>query len=131
MVGRVLVDCGSNAEVLFLSTFENMGLDWNALRLTYQHMFTFNSSWVSLLGIIKLKVYTIERYLDVDFVIINYQSSFNVILGKRWIHTMHEVASTLHQVLRGQSKIEEESDMPDTTIEKLIMIPLEKSDLRK
>ncbi|PON72960.1 hypothetical protein PanWU01x14_061100 [Parasponia andersonii] len=96
MVGRVLVDGGSSVDVLFLSTFENMGLDQSALRPTCQPLFAFNSSKDSPLGIITLKVCATERCLDVDFIVVDCQSSFNVIIGRRWIHTMHGVASTLY-----------------------------------
>ncbi|PON31227.1 hypothetical protein PanWU01x14_371430 [Parasponia andersonii] len=79
LVGRVLVDSGS---ILFLSTFENMGLDRSALRPTCQPLFAFDSTRVYLLGVMTLNVCTAERCLDVDFVVIDCQSSFNVIMGK-------------------------------------------------
>ena len=104
VVGRVLIDGGSSVDVLFLSTFENMGLNRVTLRPTCQPIFAFNSSQVSPLGIATLKVHAAERCLDVDFVVIDCQSSFNAIMGRGWIHAMHGVASTLHQVLRCQSK---------------------------
>ncbi|PON42457.1 hypothetical protein PanWU01x14_282150 [Parasponia andersonii] len=81
-----------------------MGLNQSTLRPTCQPLFTFNSTKVSPLGVVTLKVYAVERCLDVDFIVIDCQSSFNVIMGRRWIHVMHGVASTLHQVLRCQSK---------------------------
>ncbi|PON57325.1 hypothetical protein PanWU01x14_174420 [Parasponia andersonii] len=96
LVGRVLIEGGSSVDVLFLSMFESMRLDRNALRLTCQPLFAFNGNRVSPLGIVTLKVCTAERCLDVDFVVIDCQYSFNVIMGKGWIHAMHRVASTLH-----------------------------------
>ncbi|PON59304.1 hypothetical protein PanWU01x14_160530 [Parasponia andersonii] len=59
---------------------------------------------ISSLGIVTLKICATERCLYVDFVVIDCQSSFNVIMGRGWIHTMHWVASILHQVLRCLSK---------------------------
>lgn len=100
MVGRVLIDRGSSADVQFLSTFESMGLNRIVLKLTCQLLFSFHSDGVSPLGVATLKVYAADRSLDVDFVIVDYQSSFNAIMGRGWIHAMHGVASTLHQVLR-------------------------------
>lgn len=104
LVGRVLVDGGSSVDILFLSTFENMGLDRSVLRPTCQPLFAFDSTMVCPLGIVTPNVCTAERCLDVDFVVIDCQSSFNVIMGRGWIHTMHGVTSTLHQVLRCPSK---------------------------
>ena len=76
IVGRVLIDGGSSADVLFLNTFENMGLNRSMMRPTYQPLFAFNSSSVSPLGIATLKVCAAERCLDVDFVVVDCQSSF-------------------------------------------------------
>ncbi|PON71637.1 hypothetical protein PanWU01x14_070920 [Parasponia andersonii] len=104
MVERFLIDGGSSVDVLFLSTFENMGLNWSALKSTYQSLFAFNSCKISPLDVVTLKVCAIERFLDVDFIIIDCESSFNAIMGRGWIHTMHGVTSTLHHVLRYQSK---------------------------
>ncbi|PON96306.1 hypothetical protein TorRG33x02_078950, partial [Trema orientale] len=103
MVGRVLIDRGSSADVLFLNTFENMGLNRSMLRPTYQPLFAFDSNRVSPLRVATLKVHATDRSLDVDFVVVDCQSSFNAIMGRGWIHAMHRVASTLHQVLRCQS----------------------------
>ncbi|PON70959.1 hypothetical protein PanWU01x14_076690 [Parasponia andersonii] len=104
LVGRVLIDSGSSVDILFLSTFENMGLNRNMLRPTCQPLFAFDSTKVSPLGVVTLKVCVAERCLDLDFVFIDCPSSFNVIMGRGWIHAMHGVASTLHLVLRYQSK---------------------------
>ncbi|PON41591.1 hypothetical protein PanWU01x14_288630, partial [Parasponia andersonii] len=87
----------SSVDVIFLSTFENMGLNWSALRPTCQPLFAFDSTKVSLLGIVTLKICAADKCFDVDFVVIDCQSSFNVIMGRKWIHAMHGVTSTLHQ----------------------------------
>ena len=98
-----MIDGGSSVDVLFLSTFENMGLSRSTLKLTCQPLFAFNSDRVSPLGVATLKVYAAGRSLEVDFIVVDCQSSFNAIMGRGWIHAMHGVASTLHQVLRFQS----------------------------
>ncbi|PON79709.1 hypothetical protein PanWU01x14_009410 [Parasponia andersonii] len=82
IVGRILVDSGSSVYILFLSTFENISLNLSALRPTYQPLFAFNSSKVSLLGIVTLKVCVVERCLDIDFIVIDCQSSFNIIIRR-------------------------------------------------
>ncbi|PON53969.1 hypothetical protein PanWU01x14_198470, partial [Parasponia andersonii] len=59
---------------------------------------------VNPLGIVTLNVCTAERCLDMDFIVIDCHSSFNAIIGRGWIHAIHGVAFTLHQVLRCLSK---------------------------
>ena len=48
-------------------------------------------------------VHTAERTLPVNFPVIENKSAFNAIIGRGWIHAMHGVVSTLHQVMRCQS----------------------------
>ena len=48
-------------------------------------------------------VHGAERTLPVNFLVIESKSTFNAIMGRGWIHAMHGVVSTLHQVMRCQS----------------------------
>ena len=48
-------------------------------------------------------VHAAERTLPVNFLVIESISVFNAIMGRGWIHAMHGVVSTLHQVMRCQS----------------------------
>ena len=54
-------------------------------------------------GIARLTVHAAERTLPVNFLVIESRSTFNAIIGRGWIHAMHGVISTLHQVMRCQS----------------------------
>lgn len=38
--------------------------------------------------------------MDVEFVVVNSPSPYNIILGRAWLHGIKAVASTLHQVLK-------------------------------
>ena len=48
-------------------------------------------------------VHVVERTLPVNFLVMESISAFNAIMGQGWIHAMHGVVSTLHQVMRFQS----------------------------
>ena len=48
-------------------------------------------------------VYAAERTLPMNFLVVESRLAFNAIMGRGWIHAMHGVVSTLHQVMRCQS----------------------------
>ena len=66
-------------------------------------LIAFDGTRVFPKGTIRLMVHAAERTLLVNFLIIEYRSAFNAIMGHGWIHAMHGVVSTLHQVMRCQS----------------------------
>lgn len=77
-----------------------MGLDSNILTPSLSPMVAFDNSKVFPRGIAKLMVHAAERDLQINFLVIEYKSAFNVVMGRGWIHAMHGIVSTLHQVMR-------------------------------
>ena len=73
-----------------------MGLDEQMLVLVESHLVAFDGTRVFPKGIARLMVHAVERTLPVNFLVIESMSAFNVIMGRRWIHAMHGVVSTLH-----------------------------------
>jgi hypothetical protein len=55
-VSRIIVDNGSQAEILFLSTFERMGYDKNQLNEPAKPLYGFGSARIKLVGVITLHV---------------------------------------------------------------------------
>ena len=98
-----MIDRGSSAEVLFWDAFQKMGLDEQMLAPVESPLVAFDRTRVFPKGIACLMVHIVERTLLVNFLMIESRSTFNVIMGRRWIHAMHGVVSTLHQVMRCQS----------------------------
>ena len=68
-----------------------------------QPLVAFNNERVMPVGMIKLKVRVVKRIIDVNFLIVDYHSIFNAIMGRAWIHSIKAIVSTLHQVMRCQS----------------------------
>ena len=66
-------------------------------------MYVFDNTEEKPRGTIMLPVYAAERIVPVEFLIIDNPSPINAIIGKRWIHVVREVVSTLHQVMRCQA----------------------------
>ena len=121
VVRRVLIDGESSTDRLFLEAFDKMKLDRNDIRPSMQPLVAFNNEKVMLVRMIKLKVHTAKRISDVNFLIVDCNSTFNVIIGRAWIHLMKVVMSTLHQVMRCQS--------PDGT--NIIDIPRDQEEAKK
>ena len=48
-------------------------------------------------------VHTADKTLLLNFLVIECRYAFNAIMGRGWIHAMHVVVLTLHQVMRCQS----------------------------
>ena len=63
----------------------------------------FDGTKVFSKGIAHLMLHAAQRTLPVNFLMIENRSAFNAIMGRGWIHAMHGVVSTLHQVMRCQS----------------------------
>ena len=103
ILGRVLVDGGSSADVLFWDAYQKVGMDVSRINPSISPLVAFDNSRVIPKGVIQLMVYTAERILPVNFLVVECKSAFNAIMGRGWIHAMQGVVSTLHQVMRCQS----------------------------
>ena len=103
ILGRVLIDGGSTVEVFFWDAFQKMGLDEQMLVPAESHLVAFDGTRVFSKGIESLMLHATEKTPSVNFLVIESRSAFNAIMGCGWIHAMHGVVSTLHQVMRCQS----------------------------
>ena len=103
ILGRVLIDGGSSAEVLFWDSLQKMGLDEQMLVPVESSLVAFDGTRVFPKGIARLMVHAAERTLPVNFLVIESRFAFNAIMRRGWIHAMHRVVSTLHQVMICQS----------------------------
>ena len=63
----------------------------------------FDGTRVFPRGIARLMVHAAKKALPMNFLEIESRSAFNAIMGRGWIHAMHGVVSTPHQLMRCQS----------------------------
>ena len=98
-----MIDGGSSVKVLFWDIFQKVGLDEDMLVLVKSPLVAFDGTRVFPKGVARLMVYATERTLLVNFLVIESRSAFNAVMGRGWIHAMHGMVSTLHQVMRCQS----------------------------
>ena len=104
MVGRILIDNGSSADVLFLLTLREMGLSGSEIEKSTTVLTSFNGESTTAVGKIKLPVLATVENMMTSFLVLDYQSTYNIILGRPWIHAMKAVPSTYHQRIRFSTK---------------------------
>ncbi|XP_059670864.1 uncharacterized protein LOC132316400 [Cornus florida] len=100
MINRVLIDLGSSANIITKTVFEQLEIPSSSIRPTSSPLMGFNDTRVDPLGEIDLSVTAAKRTLKENFVLTEIYPSYNLIMGRGWIHRMRRVPSTLHQVIR-------------------------------
>ena len=89
---RILVDNGSSANIIYLPSFQQLKLDPGRLRPFDLPLVSFSGERVYPKGIVTLTVtmrtYPKQLTRQLDFLVVDYPSSYNVIIGrptlKRW-----------------------------------------------
>ena len=103
-VSRILVDNGSSADVLFLSTLKEMELSESDIESSTTVLTGFNGESTAAVGKIKLPVFAGGENKLTTFLVLDCPSAYNIILGRPWIHAMKAVPSTYHQRIRLPTK---------------------------
>ncbi|KAL5800165.1 hypothetical protein ACOSQ4_033049 [Xanthoceras sorbifolium] len=99
LIKRILVDNESSTNVLFLGALREMHIDECNIVRRLTIMVGFSGEYKNTIGEIVLPVYTEGINLNTRFLILNCPSSYNIIMGRPWIHEMRAVPSTYHQVI--------------------------------
>ncbi|XXG81436.1 hypothetical protein AAC387_Pa09g2071 [Persea americana] len=100
LVQRALVDPGSSSEVLYYDCFKKLGLKDEDLQACRTPLVGFSSKPVYPKGRISLRVQVGGACRQVDFLVVDVPSPYNVIMGRTWLHSMEAVPSTRHQKLK-------------------------------
>ena len=93
---RILMDNGSSADIIYLPAFQQLKLDPGRLRPFNSPLVSFSGDREYCKGIVTLTVtvgtYPKQLTRQLDFLVVNYPSSYNVIIGRptlnRWKSTM-------------------------------------------
>ncbi|XP_059654982.1 uncharacterized protein LOC132301774 [Cornus florida] len=96
MIKRVLVNPSSNANIITKEVFEQLEILSSSIRPTSSPLMGFDGTKVDPIGVIDLSVTTSKRTLKENFVLTDIHPSYNLIMGRGWIHRMNEVLSTLY-----------------------------------
>ncbi|XP_074378137.1 uncharacterized protein LOC141719655 [Apium graveolens] len=100
LIKRILVDNGSTANIMMLSTLTQMGLAKSDMIKKSTTLVGFSGETKCTLGEITLSTYAQGVNLLEKFCIIDMDSSYNIIMGRPWIHNLKAVPSTYHHVLK-------------------------------
>jgi hypothetical protein len=96
-VTKILFDNGSQAEILFLSTFEKMGYDRKQLKEPTKPLYGFNGKKIEPVGVITLPVSfgtpQNPRTEYITFDVVDMLYPYNVIFGRGLLNTFE---ATLH-----------------------------------
>ncbi|XP_025617068.1 uncharacterized protein [Arachis hypogaea] len=100
IVRKVLLDPGSNADVLFFATFEKMKLSTNILQPSVGDLVGFSGERVPVMGSVWLQTtlgeQPLSRTQDIQYIVVDCFSPYNLILGRPFLNRFAVIVSTVH-----------------------------------
>ncbi|KAG9458163.1 hypothetical protein H6P81_002671 [Aristolochia fimbriata] len=103
-INRILLDSGSTVNILPIQTLKNVGLVANDLQASSLMIQGFNQEGQRALGTIRLELQIGDMTSHVLFHVIDARTSYNILLGRPWLHNNKVVPSTLHQCAKYYSE---------------------------
>ncbi|XP_059629650.1 uncharacterized protein LOC132272539 [Cornus florida] len=100
LVRRVLIDPGSSANVIPRDTFNRLEIKPERLKPTTNPLLGFDGKQVEPIRMVEVAVQATERVLIESFVVVEIHPSYNLLMGRGWIHRVQGVPSSLYQVMR-------------------------------
>ena len=95
---RILVDNGSSADIIYLPAFQQLKLDPKRLRPFDSPLVSFSGDRVYPRGIVTLTVmvgtYPVQLTCQLDFLVVDCPSSYNVIVGRPTLNKWKAAMST-------------------------------------
>ena len=99
-VSRILIDDGSAVNIMPKGTMRRLGISMEELSKSRLVIQGFNQEGQRAIGMIRLDVTIDELKARPLFHVIDLKTSYNLLLGRPWIHGNGVVPSTLHQCFK-------------------------------
>ncbi|CAL8168343.1 unnamed protein product [Prunus armeniaca] len=99
-LSRMLVDGGSAVNVMPKSTMMKLGITMDELSRSRLMIPGFNQGGQRAMGIIRIELVIGDLKSNTLFHVIDAKTSYNLLLGRPWVHENGIVPSTLHQCFK-------------------------------
>ncbi|KAK4737953.1 hypothetical protein R3W88_001650 [Solanum pinnatisectum] len=100
IVNRVLIDDGSGLNICPLSTLRQLKFDLGKLHQNQVNVRAFDGVQRNTLGAVNLDIQMGPAEFKVEFQVLDIITSYNLLLGRPFIHMAGVVPSTLHQLMK-------------------------------
>ncbi|XP_070023059.1 uncharacterized protein [Nicotiana sylvestris] len=100
MVTRVLVDNGYSVNIFPLSTLNKLKVDYERIYKNSICIREFDGGGKDSVGDIVLELTIGPVEFTMEFQVLDVAVSYNLLLGRPWIHVAKAIPSTLHQVVK-------------------------------
>ncbi|XP_070026441.1 uncharacterized protein [Nicotiana sylvestris] len=100
VVSRVLVDNGSSANICPLSTLQKLKIGTERIHLNSVCVRGFDGGGKDFVGDIMLELSIGPVEFTIELQVLDVAVSYNLLLGRPWIHAVKAVPSSLHQIVK-------------------------------
>ncbi|KAL2531540.1 Uncharacterized protein Adt_04891 [Abeliophyllum distichum] len=97
---RIMIDCGSAVNIMLIKTMKKIGINVDDLSKSNIMIQGFNQKGQRAIGMIRLKLQTGELNSSALFHVIDAKTSYELLLGRVWLHETGVVPSTWHQCFK-------------------------------